>query len=305
MAVKDIYSEGGNLPTPEQIKSERTPEADPIRAIEEAHYRGERLKAFKQGAGMTDNPPPANPTTRTEEKLGINVGDIIKAQADMLTTMMTTMMAKASELQTKSPNDPFFQYLVQEIKDLKGKHEAEPTDPLAVISAFDQIANVMKKHLGSPEGIKVTGSDINALMELERLKMESADRQRQWQEEIEERRAGREMEMIRWQDETRLRWAEFKGKRESRDKAMGELSDLAGAIIEGMEGGGGGVSRGVAVKCPTCGEHLKVRPGTKTVECSTCGERHEVNWGEKVPAKAPAARPLKTNPEAQVEDEEE
>ena len=300
MGVIDIRGKGGTVPEP---KSDENPSVvkgvDPIQAIEDATYRGQRMRAFNKAAGLEEKPK------EEQQKVGIDVGAVVKALAEQ----NTSLLLKVTEMMTSRPADPLLTHLMDDLKETK--EQLQSSDPFEALTQTQQrystMLSSMKKDLGLPETMKANVSDMPLMLELERIKGERDERRQQWDLDREDRNkkwdAEREELRRRWVVEDRRWEAEFQFKRQElenssqvKGKAFGELSDLAQAIVSGIveerASAGQIVSHQVAAqppppppepektaanfKCDACGAPLYVPDHIKQFTCPKCSAPHDL-----------------------------
>lgn len=299
MGVIDIRGKGGTVPEP---KNEENPSggkgADPIQAIEEATYRGQRMRAFSKAAGLEEKP-------KEEQKIGIDVGSVVKALAEQ----NTALMLKVAEMMTARPADPLLTHLMQDLKETK--EQLQSSDPFEALTQTQQrystMLSQMKKDLGLPETMKANVSDMPLMLELERIKGERDERRQQWDLDREDRNKKWDFEREelhrrwviedrRWEAEFQIKKLELEKTSQVKDKAFGELADLAQAIVSGIveerASAGQIVSHQVAAqppppppepekpianfKCDACQAMLYVPGHIKQFTCPKCSAPHDL-----------------------------
>lgn len=290
---EDINRKLRNLPA-QLVEKPKEKEKDPIEEIEAATYRGERLRAFKHGAGIKDEQPPPPAPTKSEEKIGIDVGAIFKSQSDVVNKALD----KLSEVQKGSTTDPYLQHLEGDLQALQQKIEAGGVDPIDHLTQtqtkLDALFDSFKKRLGISESANVKISDMPTMIELEKIKIASQEGHDRWTEEMAEKKHRWEIEDRHWLEELELKKStaantqKLAEKDEQRkDKAMTRLGDLVGGVIESIETEEGyeaspkkekaaqppaqeRIIKPKKFKC-TCGRMLDVPADAAEVECKQEG----------------------------------
>ena len=293
-AEDDVIRKLNLSPQSTEKQKEKEKEKDPIEEIEAATYRGERLKAFKQAAGIKDQQPqPPTPTT-SSEKIGIDIGAIFNSQS----AVVTKALDKLSEVKTGPTTDPYLQHLEGELQTLQQKIEAGGVDPIDHLTQtqtkLDALFDSFKKRLGISESANVKISDMPSMIELEKIKIASQEGHDRWTEEMAEKKRRWEVEDRHWLEELELKKSaaantqKLAEKDEQRkDKAMTRLGDLVGGVIESIETEEGyeaplkkekaaqppaqeRIIKPKKFKC-TCGRMLDVPADAAEVECKQEG----------------------------------
>ncbi len=255
-----------------------------------------------QGGGQT-------PGSKVEEKYGLDISAMFKAQSDMVTSLLTQI---ATMGQGKKSDDPFMTYMLSELKEMKAKQEGGQVDPLTMMTEsakkFDEMAEGMKKRLGLGAMTNLGGNDMTALMKLEEMKEDREEKARHWQDERDEKLRRWQQEDAKWKAEFELKAAEFEDRKKTKESATGALGDLLGALAEGIEPGGqkpiaanagGGSPAGAAdgtgqpavppaqFKCsnPKCPAMVNYpEPGVVETKCEGCGQVYEIAPKNAAPA---------------------
>jgi len=295
-----------NLP-PQLVEKPKEKEKDPIEEIEAATYRGERLRAFKHGAGIKDEQAPPPAPTRSEEKFGINLGDIFKAQAELVTNALKELSAIGKGTGQNISQDLYLQHLKDDLLALQQKIDAGSVDPIEQLTTttakIDGFVDSLKKRLGIPASAAVNPSDMPAMIRLEEVKTASQERHDQWTEEMAEKKRRWEIDDRHWLEEFELKKGaavntqKLAEKDEQRkDKAMTRLGDLVEGVIESIETEEGyeaspkkeraaqppaqeRIMKPKKFKC-TCGRMLDVPADAAEVECKQegggCGSIYDI-----------------------------
>lgn len=300
MPVVDL--QGGVVPKPEgdnpkagQVREPR----DPVEEIEQAVYRGERLKAFKQAAGVHE-------PDRQENQHAIvpvqtpDYTPVLKAFADSMSAAITAVggiYTKMTPQQAANSDSGIWnKFLIDEFKDMRAKLNQPGPDPLSLLLETDErLSGLMdrwKQREGVPKNVPVGLGNMDAMIRLEELKGEREERNQKWQSEVEERREERQEANRRWNSEFQLRILELKDNRDSRHRATDMLDDLMGALGDGMAMGGAGegdIATSVekpptsqrripkSFRCGKCQEVVKVpSPDTTTLECPNCHTEYDL-----------------------------
>lgn len=291
MGVKDIFAGGGKLPDPDGADDGHLkPGAkDPINEIEELTYRGTKLRAFREAAGLNqEGSRQAEP--RAAEQFKVDVGAIFTAQTDLVKEALEKLH-QARSVGPTSQADPYLQHLENDLTQMRLRLETAPADPLELLAQSSErmkmVAQTLKEHLGIPSGVQVGQGDVGRLIELEQLKQQGQERQHQWQEQMEEQRRQWAREDRRWMEEFKLKRMEFMDDRQARTRAADALEDLAGALVENIdaerseEEEEGQVSQRVrkpkSFPCEICGERVQVASrDAEDATCSGCGEIYDL-----------------------------
>jgi len=286
---------------PSEKPKEEKEAPDPVDQIEAAVYRGERLKAFKQAAGIKEEAPPAA-VGKSDEKVTIDIGTIFKSQSELVQSALN----KLSEGGKGSGSDLYLEHLKEDLNDLKKQVSEGTADPMEVLLSTDMKLNTfveqMKKRMGLPQSMATQPSDLPNMIELEKIKTAESGRHDRWTEDLAEKKRRWEIDDRHWLEDFELRKQAaadtqlLAQKDEQRkDKATSKLLNLAEGIMESIETEEGyeaparkqkaepppreRIIRPKKVKC-TCGKMLDVPPDAAEVECKTdeggCGSVWEI-----------------------------
>lgn len=161
--------------------------------------------------------------------------------------------------------------------------QASPLDTYRQIKAeIDEI----KKELSG--GLPAQGVSPEVLVRLKEMELNQTLQLRKMDKDAEEHRDKMLLEMRKWEDERKLRWADWREKKETKSKTLTELGELVGSVVESMGEGEepSPVRKTMAFECPTCQEKLRAKAGQENITCPTCGETHQLDWGgEESPEK--------------------
>ena len=215
----------------------------------------------------------------------------------IMQTIVESALTRTAELTTKTTSEGTRSELdgiTRKLESLEAKL-SNPQNPLQTYREVGMALTEMAEQLRPKEtsGVQVSGGDIRSLLELKSLEIDREDKRRTHDREMEELRHRWEVERAdgekKAKDEDRRFWARFRQETQRereearlKQRALGELEDLAGAVKESIK-----KARGVAApgafqrECPTCGEILDIQKGQKEVECPTCGGLHEIKWPEE------------------------
>ena len=214
-------------------------------------------------------------TPKQEEKLQVNVGEIVTAQGKLVSDAYSKLMEVTSN-KPSAAEDPFIKFLMDRFGKMEDRLN-QPNDPIATAvetaSNLMSLMETMKKHLGVPEAARVTTSDLPGLIELEERKLAREESQRRWDTEMAEKRHQWEIENRRWENEFNLKRLEFIDGRKARDSAMDAFGDLAGSLAESVqvERTGGIRAKGPSFKCTGCGSVVSYKTTDTEVICEGCG----------------------------------
>ena len=268
MVVRDILSKGGQEPVLDGDEKPTSEKGDEIARIQRSYYEGERLKAFKAGAGID-----ATPTApAVKESQSLDVAAVVAAQSALVGTLIGQIVDLV-KVKPAAAADPLLSFVLAELKDVRAKADNAP-DPLGYLQQSQEtlaaITQRMKASLGLPEGMRVGPGDVGGMISLEEAKMEREERQRRWETERDERRRQWEVENSRWRMDFDLKLKEFDRDRESRDNTGNMFGDLIAAVTENLN-----VQRGVpaAAQPPTqAGAEAFPPPTPQVFPCSGCGK---------------------------------
>lgn len=245
-----------------------------------------KIRAFQMWHSVLTPQPAARPAgeaaaTRTEEKLGVDLGTIFKAMADQVTTAYSTL----ADLMKKNPQsntDPYLQHLESELKEVKQTLQGAGADPLEAITSsyerMNQLSQVMREHLGIPASAPAAVvSDIVPQIQLEEVKQRTLLMQQQHDKEMAVLKRGFEKEDKRWEEEFSLKRLQFVENKRMRSKAGDLAEGLIGGLLDSFKVGGEGEEgifaggKSGKYRCPECGATLKLTdPNAAEVTCQVC-----------------------------------
>ncbi len=237
----------------------------------------------------------------TENKTSEQMGNLLQSVA----ASYNTLLGKVVDLQTRPTGpDPFFQHLVEEIKESKQKYDVaieraneNRQDPIVAISQYAtfiaQLEEGLKKRLNIGEAQRIpSGDNVGLLLELEKMKMEHVESVHQWEVEGAERRRQWDKEDRRWEQEFSLKKMEYVDNKQNRERATDTLGDLLGSVIDGIDTQKGAevevaseveeeaIPRPIRIpksfKCSVCSNEVVVKePEAKLVTCEGCKTQFE------------------------------
>lgn len=261
MAVKEIYSQGGVMPEPEEKDKSESKRTDTVldRIINaKKRLTEEELSAhiMRQALLPEKTAPPPPPEQPFRISANLDLGAIINGA---LNTVKEIPASIRSEYSGK------FDTMEKVLIELKNRVEHPPTQeqksPLQhyreIKAEIDEVVTGIKKDLGYGGNVVTSASDLPALIQLEESRAEREDRARHWQEESEdrrqkwseeadERRRRYQVDDRKFDKEFKLKELEFFEGRKMKDKAADSLSDLVESFAESMGGTGGEEVEGVA-----------------------------------------------------------
>ena len=284
MAVREIYSQGGIMPEPEEKDMTESKRTDTVldRIINaKKRLAEEELSAHIMRQALIPEKPAPPPPQEQPFKISANLdlGAIINGALETVKTIPASI---------RSEYDGKFGTMEKVLVELKNRVENPPPheqkSPLQhyreIKAEIDEVVSGIKKDLGYGGNVVTSTSDLPALIQLEESRAEREDRARRWQEESDERRQKLSEESDerhrrwqiddrKWAQEFKLRELEFFEGRKLKDKAADSLSDLVGSFTESMGGGEEGEAREIASDAGNSAKgHVALRP--KSFQCK-CG----------------------------------
>ncbi len=290
-------------------------EGDRIRkTYMEALEEGLAIKGVATGLGVdpeTMFPARASrePETRAAEaKAGIDLMKVVVEDS--------LKAARESGAETRKLLEGNLSYLRDELNALKGgPSDIQKYQEMKTL--LDAMAGDIAQKLGG--GVKpaeVRATDIPGLLQLEKVKQDGEERDRQWKQqmatmqhqwevEMEEIRAKREQDQAQWKAEFGLKVREFEQGQTNRAKFGGMFEDLMASASESIDQKrkagaaapeplaqarpGRIALKPKAFHCPDCKELIQVPSGAEEVECAGC----HAAWSLKGYASPPTqAEPL-------------
>lgn len=311
MPVRNIFEEGAQLPDPRETSDarEKAGEVDPVDQVARDYIKGQRLRAFREGAGLPGGAEAsergtATGTTKTEESTKLDVAAMFKAMTEQNTALMTQLTGLLRD-RTDPQLAAWQKDMEHHTEEIKKEVQAGRLSPTAAMSEYmaleDQLAERMKKRLGLPEGFRPSGQDTASLLQLERMKIDHeqwlkvqdvkmGDENRRWEADREDRQYKATQEQKRWEAEFELRRQDLLDERRNKGRVTIAFEDLAGAAIEGISGKKGSMIRQTAsapegeeqrrltprvFPCQECGKSIDVAsPGLPEVKCPNCGKEY-------------------------------
>jgi len=314
MGVVDAKTRGGTVPEPQEPeRSPSKPEPEFVDKVLAARRKAQEqdmeFQAVKQVLGEGRQPPVEQPIKITAT---LDIGQILQDSQETLRTMATR-----AEGETKAQITELQEKVAKALKTLENPPERK--SPLEVYrevrGEIDSLANEVKQNLGLGANVNVGTADFPRLLELEDRRLDREERERRWKEEqdrlhhqweleAEERRRRYEQEDRKWAAEMALRQQEFQDRRDVQRKAGDGLSDLVGAVIEGIDTERTGTEVGQEVivpqrrlvksfPCEACQARVQVPREAKEgdiVECPSCHAQYvlEVQKSGAAPQTEPA-----------------
>lgn len=315
MSVIDLRAKGGTVtePTKDNENPSGAKGPDPVKELEQALYRADAYRAFRERAGLVDD------KGKTEEKVGIDSGSaaVVKALAEQNTAMMALVV---EGLKTK-PSDPLLTHLLEDLKaEKEAREQLQSSNPYEAMNQslkqYSEMMGYIKKDLGLPDTMKTQISDMSSMLQLEQMKIQHEERKQQWETErqegkqrweaeMAERRRRWEIEDKKWFMDMEIKKAELEKSSQNRDKMFGELGDLGKAMLMGIAedraAAGQGISRQVIQPPPTqyqpappeterpaanfvcdgCQSPLAVPSHIKSFTCPKCGKEHDLSEAQE------------------------
>ena len=309
MAVRDPRNYEDKTPGPEgdaERQGGHNPEGvSPVEKLKRSYWDAEELKMFKQVAGIDDHKPVNDKKSGGSDESPITQIMVasMKAQSDAINTILTHLATISAR--PDGQNNQLIQFMQQEITELKSRREESSIDPLELMTEtatkFEALGLALKKHLGLPDSSNVNTSDIPGMLQLEELKIDREERQRQHESDIEERRH-------RWDKEDKqfMMWYEVEKTKIQNDLSRktswaDDLKDGIKATINAIdrqneEGVGKGVKEQrrerrqmpeekpedripTSFKCEGCGEMVNNPDKSLNVTCPACGAEYDMTPG--------------------------
>lgn len=276
---KDLdWAKGQGERTINPPSTEEEPGRDPVRSIEEAAVRGHRLKVFSEAAGLS-KPTPSPPAPKPDEQYKIDIGQIFASQSTLIQQVLDKLYGERGSQNIDS--SPYLKHLEAELLEMRQRLQEGSSDPLETMmqnaQRFKDLASAFKEHVGLP----MDPGGMTHMIELERLRIESADRQRHHEELMEERRMQWARENRHREEEMRLRRLEFSQEKETRSHALGALGDLGVALASSIDvdriGSDVQARKPKAFKCSNCGQTVKLdSPEETEAICTGCGALYDM-----------------------------
>lgn len=222
------------MPTPPNLKPPRVGEEDnrPDEVDDALAFAAKAAKVRALNSiGLTPE--------KSEEKTTINVAELVKSQTDLSNNLLTQML----NLSKNRPEDPFYKFLVDELKASREKlDELSQSDPIGALAAnmetIDKLGDQLKKRLGvAGPAIPSTGADVQGMIRLEEMKLERENAQRRWESERDDIHRRWQIEDDKWKIEMDKWKAEFELKREevaNKAKAGTSVSSALGDIVSAL-----------------------------------------------------------------------
>lgn len=276
--VRDIWTKGGRIPMPNDVannsrREEQKQDSSPREHLEEAMKTIAVVKQL-QALENINTTQPVTPQPKAEEKTTLDVSKIVESQNNLVASLITQL----TEMLRTRPDDPFIKHLTEEVSAVKQRLEMPNVDPveslLVNVDKLKKLTETMKDHLGLSSQPQI--SDLPHLLQLEQLRIDAAERQRQHEERMEELRHQHRLEMLRWRAEFNLKLHELEESKRTKEKAMGTLEDLAASLAESINveriTGTGKRPEKVSVESENT-ENIRI---PKTYKCEVCGTIIEV-----------------------------
>ncbi len=305
MAVRNIFEgkDQGNSQDPPSLSPGGV---DLVERVVRAKERMAEIDMVREGlGGNRQEPRPAESPFKINADL--NLGQIItesqKTANDIMGRFMTLM---TDEQKTRIGQLEQNLEAIRQALANPPQNQGNQQTPITLLTQLRELRTFMaevsgdlsKNHEAQPPR---SVSELPLLLELEKIKLEGADRQRKWESEKEDRKHQHEWDMKKWEDEKARddrRWnLEFSMKREQVDKehkmrsgALETLQDLLGAWGKSVDGAMGEEGTAAAAEtptagftCPECKTDISVDPKLSVGEKVTCPkcETVYVNEGKK------------------------
>jgi len=310
--------ENAFLPEPkdEQGQQRKTGQPmTPVDRLKKTWIEGQELKTFKQAAGIRDD------DERRDDHKGNGESEVSKmmvatmqSYSNALTSMLTELvkMQSGASRGGNTEQNEFMKFLIGEVKDLKTKIDTGSGDPFALVDEYNnrmgKITEDIKKGLSVQSSAPNVGSSIEALrvgIDIEKMRIEAADRQRQHEENMALQKRRWEVEDKKWDADFGLRLRQIDSDGKNNEKKVSAFQELAASVI-GSIGTDESVGSGGKVQTPApqfsapqpeqkkiptsftchtvtdaetgteCGTLVQVPPGAMQATCPKCGSVYEM-----------------------------
>ena len=313
--------ENAFLPEPNDEKGQQRKTGQPMTPVDrlkKTWIEGQELKTFKQAAGIKDD------DERRDDHKGNGESEVSKmmvATMQSYSTALTSMLTELVKMQSgasrggNNEQGEFMKFLIGEVKDLKTKIDTGGSDPWAMVDEYNnrmgKIQEEIKRGLGitpGAAGMAGAASSMDALrvsIELEKIRQESAERQRQHEENMLLQQRRWVVEDKKWDADFGLRLRQVDADSKNSDKKFSAFQDLAASVI-GSIGPDESASSGQLVQAPApqfsapqpeqkkiptsftchnitdtesgteCGTLVQVPTGAMSATCPKCGAIYEM-----------------------------
>lgn len=271
----------------------------------EARIKAEEVKATLDGLGGSAKPPEGDSLSVTIVKASMEQQTAILNQLTNQITQVHKDLDAArlerEQAQTQLYNEriSILQQQKQELdqKAQEAKGAGVPPSQLDIYRSvrleLQKEIDELKKDQPEPLPLSVKGMSDETQIRLKEMELEQARILTEMTLSREEKEKEWDLKLRQFDDEAKLRWAEYKDKKDFREKGLEGFEDLAHSVAEGItrerEGGGSVKSRKSGKEetieasirgfaCQFCGTKIPVKPGDELVTCPNeeCGAQYEV-----------------------------
>lgn len=229
---------------PEPKDGETTPQrvgASPADKMRKAYYDGLEMEAFRKAAGLDSRGKDDN--TSAVSNLLMSTMQSYSSALSSLVSELTKAASVATGAKAPEQNQ-FLQYLINEVQGMKQKMEGGQGDPFALIDEYHtrmtKWQDEMQRRLGvGTQPVAANASSgiesLRLALEIEKMKIESQDRQRMHEADLMERRHRWDIDDRKWQAEFKLKLEELGFNQERSKQTASTFHDLLSSVVESIE----------------------------------------------------------------------
>jgi hypothetical protein len=263
-----------------------------------------------------------------KESTTVDLGTAFKAMTDQNATMMNAVL-NMSQGSKAGAQDPFVQFMVGELKEMKQALQAAKENPHQVdpwqamdnyVTRYDGMMEKLKKNLNLPANLQLGTGNEGVAIQLKNLELtqqernlQFEERKHQWEVEREDAKEARLEAAREFNMEHNLKIQEIKDKQARSENVTSWVQDLAGAFVGAIDTTGGGAPslnvgaqppsgeppafRVKAFRCgtPNCNTRVEIPSGATEATCPNCQMIYELvpaGQAEAQPQPAEAERSL-------------
>ena len=213
----------------------------PADKMRKAYYEGLEIESFRRAAGL-DSKGKDEESSTVQQMLVTTMQSYSSALSNLVSEL--TKAASIAQGARAPEQGEFLKYLITEVQTMKQKMEGGQGDPFALIDEYHarmtKWQDEMQKRLGvgTSTSVPSAASGIEALrlnLEIEKMRLESAERQRQHEADLAERRHRWEQEDKRWNAEFNLKLQELGFHQKQSEQTTATFQDLLGSLVESIE----------------------------------------------------------------------
>jgi len=235
-----LQNVGGRTVTDSKADNLKPGEADDIDQWIKDDKKALRYASFKQALGVNTTPQSSGPS----DLASTIVTKSIQATDNVMKRLeddAARLQRKTAELESRGHEltNQMYQQQLEALKEERARirEEAEKAKNTGSVSDFDtykKIRSEMDELM--PPSPPSMGMNADVAIRLKELELAQQRDIQRWQEERDERDRRWQLDLMRFQDETKRYWVEIENKKSFRSEGLQGFSDLASSIRAAVSG---------------------------------------------------------------------